>query len=186
MAVINYKNDATRATEEAEGSDGRLNVSSRSDSRGYYNSRGVKQSYSVPFEHDAAASGEYAAYWQNTSVTGDELVISAVGLNSSENSRMKLWFVTGTAAGGNSVTPTNLNKQSNNDASSKSRESNGGDAISGLSEDGLIDYVYVTKAGHEELRLDDRVRLGQNDAIALEYDQGAPADVGGVIFGYFE
>ena len=34
---IDFKNDATRAQEEAEGSDGRLNVSGRTDSRGYYN-----------------------------------------------------------------------------------------------------------------------------------------------------
>ena len=42
--------------------------------------------------------------------------------------------------------------------------------------------------GHEELRLDDRVRLGQNDAIALEVDavtSGTPL-VFGVLFGYFE
>ena len=39
MARIEYKNDGTRALEEAEGSAGRLNVSSRSDSRSYYNSQ---------------------------------------------------------------------------------------------------------------------------------------------------
>jgi hypothetical protein len=58
--------------------------------------------------------------------------------------------------------------------------------ITGLTTDGLIDFVYVPATGHEEFRLDDRLRLGQNDAIAVEYDEGTAGDMSGVIFGYFE
>ena len=40
--------------------------------------------------------------------------------------------------------------------------------------------------GHEEFRLDDTIRLGQNDAIAIEYEAGTTGDVAGVVFMYFE
>ena len=182
---VEFKNDRTRALEEMEGSDGRANTSSRSDSRGYYNSRDEGRSFSVAFDHQTAAAGEYSIYWKNTS-TNRDLVISAIGVNSVNASRIKLWFVTGTAAGGDAITPTNSNKISSNAAEATAREANAGDAITGLATDGLIDFVWVQATGHEQLRLDDRVRLGQNDAIAIEYDEGTSGDFGGVIFGYYE
>ncbi len=184
---IMYRSDSTGADERAQGSDGRLNVSSRSDSRGYYNSRDVGQSYSMPFDFQSAAAGEFGAYWQNTSTTGQTLVIRGIGINTVEAARIKLVYVTGTAAGGTTVTPTNLNKASPNAATATAME--GGSAatgITGLTSDGLIDFAYVTATGHEEFRLDDQLRLGQNDAIALEYDEGTGGDFSGVIFGYYE
>jgi len=186
MSRIEYKNDVSRALEEAEGSDGRLNVSSRTDGRSYYISRDTGQAYSVAFDFQDAEAGEFGAYWKNTS-TDKDLVIEAIGVNSVENSRIKLWFVTGTAAGGTTLIPTNLNKSSSKDASADAME--GGSAatgITGLTTAGLIDFVYCTANGHEELRLKDRLRLGQNDAIALEYDEGTTGDFSGVIFGFYE
>lgn len=186
MARTEYKNDQTRALEEAEGSDGRLNVSSRADGRGYYNSRDEKQCYTVAFDFQSAAAGEFAAYWKNES-TSKELVISSIGLNSVEASRIKLWVVTGTAAAGTVLTPTNLNVPSSKAATAIAME--GGSAstgITGLTGAKLIDFAYVSATGHEEFRLDDRLRLGQNDAIAIEYDEGTGGDLSGVIFGYYE
>jgi len=58
--------------------------------------------------------------------------------------------------------------------------------ITGLTSAGLIDFAYVQATGHQEFRLKDRLRLGQNDAIAVEYDEGTTGDFSGVIFGYFE
>lgn len=187
MARIDYKNDITRAVEEAEGSDGRLNVSSRSDDRAYYNSRDEEQCYTVPFDFQDAAAGEFAVYWKNTSTNGKDLIISSVGVNSVEFSRIKLWFVSGTASGGTSLSPTNLNRASSNAATAIAME--GGSAstgITGLTGENLIDFLYVSATGHEEFRLSDRIRLGQNDAIAIEYDEGTTGDISGVIFGYYE
>lgn len=183
---IEYKNDQTRAFEEMEGSDGRANVSSRSDARVYYISRDQGRAFSVPFDFQSATAGEYGAYWQNTSTT-DDLVIQAIGVNSANASRIKLWFVTGTAAAGTTVTPTNVNKTSPKDAEATAMEgASAGTGITGLSTDGLIDFVGVVANGHEEFRLQDSIRLGQNDAIALEYDEGTSGDMWGVIFGFYE
>ena len=184
---IQYTSDRTGGLEKMQGSDGRANVSSRSDSRGAYNSRDEGQTYSMPFDFQSAAAGEYGAYIKNTSSTGKTLVISYIGVNSVEASRIKLWFVTGTAAGGTPVIPTNLNKTSGNAATATAME--GGTAatgITGLSEDGLISPINVPAADSGGGFMDDRVRLGQNDAIALEYDTGTTGDFSGVIFGYFE
>ena len=182
MARIEYKNDSTRALEEMEGSDGRANVSSRSDSRAYYNSRDAKQTYSVPYDHQ---SGEFSLYLENTSST-KEMVISRASVNSVEFSRVKLWFVSGTAAGGTIITPTNLNKGSSNDADALVRQAAAGDAITGLTTQGQIDIEFVSATGHGEFLLNDTVRLGQNDAIAIEYDEGTTGDLAGVIDIFFE
>ena len=90
------------------------------------------------------------------------------------------------ARGGTPIIPTNLNRTSQNAATATAME--GGAAatgITGLTSGGLIDFAYVQATGHQEFRLKDRVRLGQNDAIAIEYDEGTTGDFSGVIFGYF-
>lgn len=184
---ILFRSDKNGCDERAQGSDGRLNVSSRADSRAYYNSRDKGQTYTVPFDFQDASAGEFGVYWKNISTDGKILVIRSIGVNSIQNSRIKLMYVTGTAAAGTTVTPTNLNKLSPNSANAIAME--GGSAatgITGLTNDGLIDFVYVSANGHEEFRLDDQLRLGQNDAVALEYDEGTDGDFSGVIFGYYE
>jgi len=170
MTRIQFSNDVTGAQEEMQGSDGRGNTSSRSDSRGYYNSRDKGRSFALTFSHPLSANGEYSFYWKNTSTT-DHFVVSGVGINSDLGARMKLHFVTGTAGDGVSVTPVNMNKTSPNDAEAICLHDGAGTTISGLTSAGEIDFVLAPLQGHEELRLDDRVRLGQNDAIALEVDE---------------
>ncbi len=188
MTRIQYIDDESGNFGEAHGSDGRLNVSSRSDARAYYNSRDKELCFTVPFTHTAASDGEVSVWWQNTSAT-KELVISSVGINcDTVDTRFKLWFVTGVGADGAVVTPTNLNRQSSRAAEANARESAGGTAISGLTLDVLIDYLILQASGHGEFRVSDRVRLGQNDAIAVEIDENAAgtADIVGVIFGFYE
>ena len=189
MAItqIEVKNDNTRAKEDIEGSDGRMNVSSRVDSRSYYNSRDKQQAYSSVFTSNVNEAGEYFAYLKNTDAQGKTLVIESVGINSDSVARIQLDFVTGTAAGGTATTPTNLNATSSNAATATAME--GGAAatgITGLTLDGRVDLAFIPAGGHEEFRLKDRLRLGQNDAIALQVLEGTTADVGGVVFFYFE
>lgn len=181
----------TGADEEPKGSDGRLNVSSRSDSRGYYNSRDKGLCFSVVFNMTLCADDEFFAYWRNAS-PDKTLVISAIGVNAGEACNIKLHFVTGTAASGTELTPVNLNKASSKSAPDDSvvmaMEGNTTTPISGLTTAGTIDYLGITAAnGHEEFRLGDRVRLGQNDAIALEgEDIATTTPIWGVMFGYYE
>ena len=183
---IDFKNDVTRAQEETEGSDGRLNVSSRADNRAYYNSRDKGQCYSLPYEFNTSATGEWGFYLKNTS-TDKTLVISSVGLNAEVASRFKLDFVTGTAAAGDTVVPTNVNSSSPNDAVVVCMEgASAATGITGLTAVNTIDYAWCTATGHEEMRLSDRVRLGQNDAVALQVSETAGGDIGGVVFFYYE
>jgi len=184
---IEIQNDVTRAKEDVEGSDGRMNVSSRQDSRMYYNSRDRKQAYSFVYNFDLAENNEVAAYLQNTSSDGKEIVIEHIGVNSDSAIRIEADFVTGTAAGGTTVTPTNLNRTSSNAANASAME--GGSAstgVTGLTVAAKIDRTSVAADGHQEFELKDSVRLGQNDAIAITVIEGTTADTFGVIYFYFE
>jgi len=188
MARIEYRNDVTRATEEMEGSDGRANVSSRVDGRAYYIARDQGQNYNMVFEHSAAADGQYSAYLQNTS-TDKTLVVTHIGLNATNIARIKLWEVTGTATDGVSVVPKNTNLVSSNDAAAATAlHDGGGTTIGGLSVSGAaIDDVQLSANGHEEFRLNDTLRLGQNDAIAIEMDTGTSTPlVFGLIAFFYE
>jgi len=182
---ISIESDKNGSQGRVKGSDSRLNCSSRNDSRRYYNSRDEGQTYSMAWDFQSAASGEYAAYLQNTS-PDKELVVTGIGLNAAVATRFKCSFVTGTASG-TSVTPVNLNDTSKSDAAATAVEgASAATGITGLSEAGVIDFIGVVATGHDEFRFDDALRLGQNSAIAIEADETAGGDVWGVIFFYFE
>ena len=61
-----------------------------------------------------------------------------------------------------------------------------GTAITGLTTAGVFDHVACPADGHGEMLLDDRVRIGQDQAIALEYEQGTTGRTWGRISVYFE
>ena len=183
---IEFRNDQTNAKEDTEGSDGRLNVSSRTDGRRYYNSRDVGQTYSVAFNFNTAASTEYALYVKNTS-TSKTLVVSSIGINSEVATRFQLDTVTGTAAAGTLLTPFNLNTSAAKAASATCMEGDSAaGGITGLTIESKVDIAYCTATGHEELRLNDSLRIKQNQAIGLQVLETAGGDVGGVIYFYFE
>ncbi|KKL99940.1 hypothetical protein LCGC14_1809440, partial [marine sediment metagenome] len=181
-----YIDDVTGNFQEAHGSDSRLNVSSRADNRAYYNSRDRGQCYTLVYDHPSAADNQYSFYLKNTSTT-KALVVSSVGLNSDDVAIMELLYVTGSVVNGVSFTPTNLNKSSSNDADATALEDGGGTAISSVTDGAEIDSVTISAKAHEEMRLSDRLRLGQNDAVALKMITGTTTpDVSGVVFFYFE
>lgn len=186
MPRIQYIDDKNGNFQETHGSDSRLNVSSRADNRAYYNSRDEGQCYTVVYDHPSAADNEYSFYIKNTSAT-KTLVISSIGINSDDVALVKLFFVTGTVANGVTFTPTNLNASSSNAADATVLEDGAGTAISSVTDGAEIDSIGLVANGHEELRLTDRIRLGQNDAIALKIIKGTTTpDVTGVVFFYFE
>ena len=182
---IQYSSDKTGSLEKAAGSDNRFNVSSRQDSRGYYNSRDESLAFSLVWDDASSAAADFIIYWKNTDTTGKVLVISAVGLNSEQASSFKLHIVTGTAAAGSTITPLCLNRSTPKTAQATAMEA-AGTAITGLTTAGTVDHANCGADGHEELRLDDRLRIGQDQAVAIEYEQGTTGRTWGVIFGYYE
>ena len=184
MSQINYPNDVTGSIQIVHGSDGRLNVSSRSDSRHYYNSRDNEQSYIVPFLDAASSTGEIVVYLQNTSTTLT-LVISVIGVSTSVLGTFKLHKMNATTATGTVITPVNLNFGSSNAAAANARGGAGG--VGGTASDTLIDVLQVGAAGHGEFHTEDTLRLGQNQSVGLEFDRAAgDSIVEGSIFCFFE
>ena len=181
---IQFTSDSSGSLEKAQGSDGRFNVSSRQDSRSYYNSRDKSQAFSLVWDDASSAAGDFVIYWKNTDTTGKHLVIDSVGLNSANAASFKLCSVTGTATG-TSVTPACLNLATPKTAQATAVEA-AGTAITGLTASTCLDHASCVAGGHEELRLDDRLSVGQDQAIVVEYEQGTTGRTWGVIFGYYE
>ena len=179
---LEYPNDITGSTQDVKGSDGRMNVSARADSRSYYNSRDRGQTYSLVFNDDDVAANDFIVWWQNSSSTL-QLVISELEISTENTGVFKLHFVTGTATGGSALTPANLNASSPNDAAANAR---GNGALSVIASSAEIEIIRLDALDHQSIDLKDRVRLGQNDAIALEVDASAGGDVEGTIYGFYE
>ena len=184
MTQLQYPNDITGSIQIVHGSDGRLNVSSRSDGRAYYNSRDLKQTYSVVFDDPDCDVGDEFFFLQNDNTTL-ELVIDSIGINATLVGSFKLQFDDGVMSGATTLTPVNLNHGSSNNAVVTCV---GNALLTGTSiPDGVIDHLAINVAGHEEFRLNDRVRLGQGDAISILYDRGTANNVvEGVVYFYFE
>ena len=182
---IQFTSDASGSEEQMQGSDGRANVSARSDSRSYYSSRDSSQTFSLVFDDSSSEAGDMIVYWKNTDTTGKHLVIDSAGLNAANASSFKLHIVTGTAAAGATVAPLCLNRSTPKTAQATAMEA-AGTAITGLTSIGVVDHAGVTAGGHQEFRLDDRLRIGQDQAIAIEYEQGTTGRTWGVLFGFYE
>ena len=117
------------------------------------------------------------------SITLTKKEVDEIDFGSGANAIFKVHFVTGTAAGGSAITPANMNKSSSNDAPASVR---GDGDITGLtiSETIGIERVEANQEDHDNFN--DIIILGQNDAIAIEYDSGALLSAECSIRGYFE
>ena len=181
MTQIQFPGDVTGAIQITHGSDGRLNVSARSDERIFYNSRDRGQTYSWSSFDATAAAGEYTIYLQNTSTTLN-LIIKDIFLTPGVAMTFKIATVTGTAAG-TPITGYNLNRNSGNDAQANAF---GDAAVTNLSEDTVFRVVGVPALETVEVEFHDALILGQNDAIAVECDVNAGGLLYLSILGYFE
>ncbi len=118
---------------------------------------------------------------------GKVFIIDAIGLNSQYDADFELWTVTGTGGGGTAATPVCLNR-----ATPKTAQANCFTAVSSTvtvgAEEHRLDIVSVKAGAHEEFRLFDRLRIGQDQAIAIKCDLIAtsPGKTHGVLFGYYE
>lgn len=181
MSQIQYPNDVTGSIQITHGSDGRLNVSARSDERIFYNSRDVEQTYIWTSFDDAAAVTEYSIYLQNTSTTLN-LIIKEILFSPGVAMTFKVSTVTGTA-GGSAITGYNFNRNSGNAASANAF---GNAAVTGLTEDTVILATHVSALASTHIDFHDALILGQNDNIAIECDVNAGGLVYLQIIGYFE
>jgi hypothetical protein len=162
--------------------DNRADISARSNPRIYYISRDKERAYTWFFEDDDAAAGDYVAYLQNND-SNRTLVIDDIIISTEFAATIKAHVVTGTASGGASITPTNLNLSSTKSALATAR---GTGAISGLTSSGVFDALRLSANDTVELKIGDALQLGNNDAIAIEYDTGTTGDCEVTILGYFE
>ena len=184
---IEYKNDRTRAKEDMEGSDGRANVSSRSDPRTYYISRDKSQSFTLNWDDASTESGDYVAYWQNTDVTGKHLIIEGIEFGSQYGSDWQLQIVTGTGGGGTAATPVCLNR-----AKPLAASSNCFTAVSTTVTIGAVDVIIahptVGARSGQYFELKDQLRIGQDQAIALQcmLTDTSPGLTQGTIYGFYE
>lgn len=158
----------------------RMNVSSRSDERSYYISRDNGDTYTVTSEA-TIASGQYLLYLKNTSTT-QKFYIKDIRMGSVEQGVFKLSFVDGTAVGGSAITPVNLNKNSANIAASDAR---GQAAVSGITDDGIINTINNNAGNSTDIDLHDSLILGQGNAIAIKYN-GPTSEVDVTIFGFYD
>jgi hypothetical protein len=146
----------------------RLNVSAKNAPRAMYAGRDFGLSYSAVY-HATAAAGEYVAYLKNTSSTRNMFVgdMTIGGVNSI---LWKMFFVAGTAASGELITPTPMNKSKNIPAEAIAMA--GDTAITALTADGEFSAIRSPAADSIEENFDGTLILGPGDAIALEYDAG--------------
>ncbi len=184
MTELTYQNDGSGNLQRAQGSDGRLNVSSRTDSRAYYNSRDRGQTYSFAFEDTGVAVGDEILFLKNNSVD-KTLVLSHIGIGSTVSTSFALQFEIATDLTGTAIVPTNLNKSSSNSAIVTCI--GGTAALGGTSiPAGVLELLQVGTLGREEFHLHDLIRLGQGDGISIQSHRGGTSVVDGVVVFYFE
>lgn len=95
----------------------------------------------------------------------------------------KIATVTGTAAGGSVLTPTNMNRTSTRAAEATVR---GNGAITGLTEEFLLSSASCPADDTIVIDFHDALILGNDNAIAVEYDTGAGGTMHATILGYYE
>ena len=151
----------------------RLDVSARVAPRTYYESRDNGTVYAAHYVDAGFVANEETAYLQNTSTIQD-VMIDAIFIGSAAAAIWRLKFVTGTATG-TVVIPTNLNKTSSNSAAANCR--GGAAGVSGLTDGDTI--AIFRNAGPTVKYSGDiqGLRLGQNDAIAIEAESSGDGEI---------
>ncbi len=189
MAIeIQFANDVTNADERARGSDGRLNVSSRSDARSYYNSRDQRSAYTLTWHDASTATNDFILYWKNIATDGRHLIISRVDVHSQFRADFILW--TGNnevASGGTSTTPFNLNVANPLVAPATARTADSS-TIATVTNNLEIATVSVEAGGHGQFSFENMLRLGQDQSILLECQltDTSPGLTWGTAYGFYE
>lgn len=147
----------------------RLNVSAKTRDRMFYASRDEQQSFNTIMPSYSATAGEYVFYIKNTSSTKN-MFIHSIEYHSVENVHWKVFQVTGTAAGGTTLTPSNLNLGSGRTAEVTAM--GGGATITGLVIGNQIGTHRTSAFGEAGMDFGQGLILAPNTAIVVEYDTG--------------
>lgn len=151
----------------------RLDVSARAASREYYESRDNETVYVVISVDATAVANEESIYLQNTSTTQD-MIIERIVISTDTNSLWRIKAVTGTATGSSALTPVNLNIASSKTAAATAR---GDGAVGSITDAGDLALIRVGADGHDEFDFSEALRLGQDDAIAVECETSAAVEI---------
>lgn len=162
MQILGSDGQLAEVTDES-----RLKVDAEVGSFGRFSSL-AGNAYTANSLDASALAGTHIFYFKNTSQTR-AFSLDLMWFSGVQSALWKVWSVTGTAAAGSAITPTNLNLKSGNVAEATSR---GNDAITGLTE---MDFISVRRTAANSgvtINYDGQLILGLNDAIAVEYDTG--------------
>jgi len=147
----------------------RLNVSAKTKNRLFYISRDDGLAFNAVMPTFSAAAGEYVYYLKNTS-SDKNIFINSVEYHSVEAVVWKVFSVTGTAAGGTVITPTNINLGSGRQA--EATVMGGGATITGLTTVAQIGTHRTQATGEASMDWGGGLILAPNTAIMVEYDTG--------------
>ena len=162
----------------------RGNVSAKTNPRIFYSSRDDQKAYNAIMDSGfSAAAGNYVFYLKNDSNT-DNIFIKHVEFHSVENVKWRVYEVTGTAAGGTTITPSNLNLASG--LSSQTVCMGGGATITGLTTVKQVGTHRSQANSESEMNYENALILGPNKAIAVEYDTGTTGVCEIDLFYHFE
>jgi hypothetical protein len=155
-------------TEQASGSDRRINVSSRTDARSFYVSRDTGQAYVLHISDPAAAAGDIVAFLRNTSTTLT-MFIRKIEVSAAEQVKWKIAYGDSATPTGTQVTPVNLNSNSPHAADVVAY---GNGAVGGIAAatEFATSYSLADTQHHEDFL--DMLMLGQNDSLTVEYAVG--------------
>jgi hypothetical protein len=151
----------------------RGNVSAKTRDRTFYASRDDGLAYTSIYDGITAAAGDIVAYLKNTSTTRN-LFIRDLTFGGVNDIKWKIFSVSGTAAAGESVTPTQSNFSKNIPAEAIAMAGN--TPITGLTNIAQ-GGVHRTSANNEGKGMAHGATiLGPGDAIAVEYDTGTSGE----------
>ncbi len=143
----------------------KLTTEAETAPRDYFVSKDHGQVYTVQSEDAATAADEETLYLKNTS-TDKTIIIDDIICAADAEYRFRVKFVTNTSApSGTALIPTNLNRTSSHAAEATCQ---GDGAVSNLIDGGDIALATCPVAGTVVLQFEEALRLGQNDAIAIE------------------
>lgn len=147
----------------------RGNVSAKTRDRLFYVSRDDGLAFNAIMPTMSAAAGNYVMYIKNTSSTRN-MFMNHIEYHSLEAVEWKVWQVTGTAAAGNVITPSNLNLGSGLPA--ECTVMGGGSTITGLTL-GVQLGAHRTEALSEgEMDWGGGLILTPGTALMVEYQAG--------------
>ena len=147
----------------------RGNVSAKTRDRIFYISRDDELAYNAVMPTFNGAAGNYVFYMKNISSTRN-LMLDALEYHSVEAVHWKVWKVTGTAAGGTVITPTNINLGSGIEA--EATVMGGGATITGLTLGQQIGTHRTQALGEAGMDWNGGLILPPSTAIMIEYDTG--------------